>query len=278
MELSDEIEAITATFPCISIRYSESMNSGELQLSMTAITLKFIWENYPLPIPDVHISPKDLTSKITTSQTSHVIQSVQQEMQQAAEVGGATLLAGLFLAQELDAELYRAHDMGSPAAAAPIPSPIAAAAAAAPPPAYESQPGASSPSDTSRPHVHITSGPKFTVKKSVFQAHVAEIHSSAEVQAMMYQLCQDKHIAKATHNMRAWRFTDARDVLVMDNDDDGEDAAGGRLAMLLDLMKVDGAMVVVSRWYGGVKLGPARFKHINNVARELLEAEGLSRR
>ena len=29
-------------------------------------------------------------------------------------------------------------------------------------------------------------------------------------------------------------------------------------------------LVVVSRWYGGVKLGPARFTHINNAARQLL--------
>jgi Uncharacterized protein family UPF0029 len=33
-------------------------------------------------------------------------------------------------------------------------------------------------------------------------------------------------------------------------------------------------VVVVSRWYGGVLLGPARFTHINNAARNLLSAEG----
>ena len=32
--------------------------------------------------------------------------------------------------------------------------------------------------------------------------------------------------------------------------------------------------MVVSRWYGGIHLGPDRFKDINNVARALLEAEG----
>jgi hypothetical protein len=37
-------------------------------------------------------------------------------------------------------------------------------------------------------------------------------------------------------------------------------------------------IVVVSRWYGGIKLGPDRFKHINNVARELLESEGFDER
>jgi hypothetical protein len=33
-------------------------------------------------------------------------------------------------------------------------------------------------------------------------------------------------------------------------------------------------VVVVSRWYGGIQLGPARFAHINNAARELLGAHG----
>jgi putative IMPACT (imprinted ancient) family translation regulator len=29
-------------------------------------------------------------------------------------------------------------------------------------------------------------------------------------------------------------------------------------------------VVVVSRWYGGTLLGPDRFKHINNAARQVL--------
>ena len=33
-------------------------------------------------------------------------------------------------------------------------------------------------------------------------------------------------------------------------------------------------VVVVSRWYGGILLGPDRFKHINNAARTLLDACG----
>jgi Uncharacterized protein family UPF0029 len=60
-------------------------------------------------------------------------------------------------------------------------------------------------------------------------------------------------------------------ILKHDNDDDGEDAAGGRLAMLLDVRSEDGVIVVVSRWYGGVKLGPRRFAIIANVARVLLD-------
>jgi len=33
-------------------------------------------------------------------------------------------------------------------------------------------------------------------------------------------------------------------------------------------------VVVVSRWYGGIQLGPDRFKHINNAARLLLGSWG----
>ena len=33
-------------------------------------------------------------------------------------------------------------------------------------------------------------------------------------------------------------------------------------------------LVVVSRWYGGILLGPDRFKHINNCARNILVEEG----
>jgi hypothetical protein len=56
-----------------------------------------------------------------------------------------------------------------------------------------------------------------------------------------------------------------------DCDDDGECAAGGRLAEILRLMQADGVAVTVSRWFGGVLLGPSRFRLINNCARRLLE-------
>src|SRR5579859_5832301 len=70
-----------------------------------------------------------------------------------------------------------------------------------------------------------------------------------------------------------------------DNDDDGEDAAGGRLAHLLDIMvlshfsfaelqDIKNAMVIVSRWYGGIMLHGDRFKHISNAGRDALEAGG----
>lgn len=63
-------------------------------------------------------------------------------------------------------------------------------------------------------------------------------------------------------------------ITYQDYDDDGEDAAGGRLLKLLQLMGCWNVLVVVSRWYGGVKLGPARFGVICGVAREALVEGG----
>jgi putative IMPACT (imprinted ancient) family translation regulator len=60
----------------------------------------------------------------------------------------------------------------------------------------------------------------------------------------------------------------------VDNDDDGETAAGGRLAHLLHILEVDNVLVVVTRYFGGIHLGPDRFKHINQAARNALELGG----
>ena len=64
--------------------------------------------------------------------------------------------------------------------------------------------------------------------------------------------------------------------MYQDFDDDGETAAGGRLLRQMQMMGVWDVLVVVSRWYGGVKLGPARFGIICGVAREALVEGGWS--
>ena len=48
--------------------------------------------------------------------------------------------------------------------------------------------------------------------------------------------------------------------------------AGSRLLHLLNMMDVNNMLVVVTRWYGGIHLGGDRWKHINNAARNAIEA------
>lgn len=40
-------------------------------------------------------------------------------------------------------------------------------------------------------------------------------------------------------------------------------------------MNVKNVIVIVSRWYGGIHLGPDRFRHINNAARQVLDLANL---
>jgi len=108
-------------------------------------------------------------------------------------------------------------------------------------------------------------------KKSVFLARSASVSSPAQAKAFLaHLLATDKKSAKATHNITAWRIRGPADIAYQDCDDDGETAAGGRVLHLMQLMDVWDVMVVVTRWYGGVHLGPDRFRIINSAAREAL--------
>ncbi|KAK5116227.1 hypothetical protein LTR62_008554 [Meristemomyces frigidus] len=129
---------------------------------------------------------------------------------------------------------------------------------------------AQDPTDSMEPPPWIMSE-VVTEKKSIFIARA--VAATSVLQAKNYLahlLATDKKVAKATHNITAWRIRGDNGVQYQDCDDDGETAAGGRLLHLLELMNVTGVMVVVSRWYGGVQLGPDRFRIINQTAREAI--------
>ena len=117
--------------------------------------------------------------------------------------------------------------------------------------------------------------PPMTEKKSIFLARCAHVSSPAQARSYVtHLLATDKKAARATHNITAWRIQGVGESSYQDCDDDGETAAGGRILHLMQLMDVWDVMVVVTRWYGGVLLGPDRFKIINEAAREALVLGG----
>jgi uncharacterized protein (DUF1810 family) len=121
-------------------------------------------------------------------------------------------------------------------------------------------------------------GPQITEKKSVFLARAAAVSSPNEAKSYVtHLLATDKKAAKATHNITAWRIRGANGATYQDCDDDGETAAGGRVLHLMQLMDVWDVMVVVTRWYGGIQLGPDRFRIINTAAREALVQGGFAK-
>lgn len=83
----------------------------------------------------------------------------------------------------------------------------------------------------------------------------------------------------ASHRILAWRqpssqrtiFPSSKPVYKIGHDDDGEQWAGKRIEKVLEDLDVQGA-VMVARWYGGELLGPVRFKHMEDVAKEAIGA------
>ncbi|XP_032741986.1 protein IMPACT [Rattus rattus] len=117
----------------------------------------------------------------------------------------------------------------------------------------------------------ISHGVPITDRRSTFQAHLAPVVCIDQVKKVLAKLYENKKIASATHNIYAYRiYCEDKQTFLQDSEDDGETAAGGRLLHLMEILNVKNVMVVVSRWYGGILLGPDRFKHINNCARNIL--------
>jgi hypothetical protein len=135
---------------------------------------------------------------------------------------------------------------------------------------------------TVRMREEIKSGIPLVDRRSFFQAHFARVSNVEQVNKIKEILLSDAKIRRATHNITAYRIkrvdpTSGVEMILQENEDDGEDKAGQRLAKLLELMGAENVFLMVSRWFGGILLGPERFKHINQVATTLLEENGVKR-
>lgn len=86
------------------------------------------------------------------------------------------------------------------------------------------------------------------VKHSRFIAHAAPIDGAAAALAFLQQVA----VADATHN--CWAYRHGQDYR---SSDDGEPAgtAGRPILAAIDGQGFDRVMVVVTRWFGGIKLG-----------------------
>ena len=116
----------------------------------------------------------------------------------------------------------------------------------------------------------------FVELKSTFVGRCAKVTSVEEAEAFVqHLLATDKKVRTATHNITAWRIRGPNNTSFQDCNDDGETAAGGRLLHLMQLKDIWDAMIVVTRWYGGHKLGPRRFALINQTARDAFVKAGL---
>jgi hypothetical protein len=115
--------------------------------------------------------------------------------------------------------------------------------------------------------VVIYEGEKVTDRKSRFIGFCGHASNKAEalrfVEGLKFRV---KKVDIATHNIMAFQLASGEAF----RDDDGEGGAGDNLLRLLGNLKVEDCVVVVTRWYGGVQLGPDRFKHISNCAKQVI--------
>lgn len=90
----------------------------------------------------------------------------------------------------------------------------------------------------------------------------------AAVDAFLKVLKKNRKFAKATHN--TWAVIQADGTPL--KGDDGESGAGMVILRMLEREGLEGHIIVVTRWYGGVKLGGDRFRRVQDCVRAYLAA------
>lgn len=95
------------------------------------------------------------------------------------------------------------------------------------------------------------------------------VTSKQDAVAFVKALTRRKKFAKATHNTWAVRLPDGTPL----KSDDGESGAGMVILRMLEREDIVGQIVVVTRWFGGVKLGGDRFRHVQDCVRVWLDQD-----
>jgi len=88
-----------------------------------------------------------------------------------------------------------------------------------------------------------------------------------DVDLFLKKLKTSKKFAKATHNTWAAVLSDGTPL----KGDDGESGAGMVILNVLEHAGVTDHIVVVTRWYGGTKLGGDRFRRVKDCVQAYLK-------
>ncbi len=94
----------------------------------------------------------------------------------------------------------------------------------------------------------------------------------ASLKKFLLRVKKDKKYASATHNSWAARISRAGAIFETKSDD-GETGAGQVILHQLRKQKIVNVIVVVTRWFGGIKLQADRFKHLQDATIYWVEKE-----
>ncbi|WP_170423014.1 YigZ family protein [Ruegeria arenilitoris] len=116
----------------------------------------------------------------------------------------------------------------------------------------------------------VQMGVILTDRGSKYAVSGASVQSRDDVDAVLKELKADKSYAKATHN--TWAAILPTGALKAD---DGESGAGMVILRMLERAGLDDHVVIVTRWYGGRKLGGDRFRRVQDATRAYLDHIGV---
>jgi len=103
-----------------------------------------------------------------------------------------------------------------------------------------------------------------TDRGSKYSVTGGKVRGKEDIKVLLKRLTGSKKYAKATHHSWAARVSKDGQIWEVKNDD-GETGAGGVILRILQKRNWVNTIVVVTRWYGGKKLGPDRFKHVQDA-------------
>lgn len=110
-------------------------------------------------------------------------------------------------------------------------------------------------------------GTILTDRGSKYAVSGAQVRSREEVDAVLADLKSDRSYAKATHN--TWAAILPTGALKAD---DGESGAAMVILRMMEREDLRDHLIVVTRWYGGKKLGGDRFRRVQDAVRAYLDA------
>lgn len=117
----------------------------------------------------------------------------------------------------------------------------------------------------------IRLGVVLTDRGSKYAVAGAKVSSRAEVDAVLAELKKDRAYAKATHN--TWAAMLPQGALKAD---DGESGAGIVILRMMERAGMRDHVIIVTRWYGGKKLGGDRFRRVQDAVRAYFDDRGIA--
>lgn len=109
-----------------------------------------------------------------------------------------------------------------------------------------------------------------TDRGSKYAVSGAVVASRADIDAVLADLKSDRAYAKATHN--TWAAILPTGALKAD---DGESGAAMVILRMMERAELQDHLIIVTRWYGGKKLGGDRFRRVQDAVRAYLDQSGI---